>query len=88
MLAVVLVLLGLVLAGCGVWLATERPRPINLAGAVLAPIGICLALVGAGRLMSPTFWGEDGPAVRRAQSRPTANDARHRERRAPPAHEP
>jgi lysophospholipase L1-like esterase len=52
-----LILAGLPVAGAGVRLALERPRPINLAGMLLAPLGLALALAGVGRALSPSFFG-------------------------------
>lgn len=52
-----LVLVGLFAAGAGVRVALERPRPLNLAGMLLAPLGLSLALLGAGRMLSPSFFG-------------------------------
>jgi lysophospholipase L1-like esterase len=54
-----LVLAGLLVAGFGVRLALERPRPRNLAGMLLAPVGLGLALLGVGRLLSPAFFGHE-----------------------------
>jgi hypothetical protein len=61
MIGVALVALGAVAAVSGVRLALERPRPISLAGALLAPVGLALALLGAGRLVFPGFLGGDAP---------------------------
>jgi lysophospholipase L1-like esterase len=55
----VLVLAGLLVAGFGVRVALERPRPRNLAGMLLAPVGLCVALLGAGRMLSPAFFGRE-----------------------------
>ena len=55
-LGAVLVVIGLALAVVGVRLATERPRPIDLGGALLGPAGLLVALVGAGRMLSPAFF--------------------------------
>jgi lysophospholipase L1-like esterase len=52
-----LVLAGILLAGAGVRVALERGRPLNLAGMLLAPLGLCLALLGVGRMLSPSFFG-------------------------------
>jgi lysophospholipase L1-like esterase len=61
MLGLALVLAGAALAGLGVRVALERPRPMNLAGMLLAPAGLGLALLGVGRLLAPGFFGH-GPA--------------------------
>jgi lysophospholipase L1-like esterase len=55
----VLVVVGLGVAGFGVRVALERPRPRNLAGMLLAPVGLCVALLGVGRMLSPAFFGHD-----------------------------
>jgi acyl-CoA thioesterase-1 len=52
-----LVLAGIPLAGFGVRLALERPRPRNQAGMLLAPLGLALVLLGVGRMLSPSFFG-------------------------------
>jgi GDSL-like lipase/acylhydrolase family protein len=52
-----LVLVGILLAGAGARVALERPRPLNLAGMLLAPVGLALALLGVGRMLSPSFFG-------------------------------
>jgi len=54
-----LVLAGLLVAGFGVRVALERPRPRNLAGMLLAPVGLCVALLGVGRMLSPSFFGRE-----------------------------
>jgi acyl-CoA thioesterase-1 len=57
-----LVLAGIVAAGAGVRVALERPRPLNLAGMLLAPVGLGIALLGVGRMLSPVFFGRSaGP---------------------------
>jgi hypothetical protein len=48
---------GLVLATVGVRVAAERPRPASLGGALLAAVGLLVALLGAGRALSPRFFG-------------------------------
>lgn len=62
MLGFALVLVGVVLAVLGVRVALERPRPLNLAGMLLAPAGLALALLGVGRLLSPSFFGSTARA--------------------------
>jgi hypothetical protein len=57
-----LVLVGVVLAVSGVRLATERPRPANLGGMLLAPAGLLLALLGAARLVAPALGSYRLPA--------------------------
>ena len=52
-----LVASGLALTVVGVVLATGRPRPIDLAGALLAPLGLGLAFLGAARLLAPGLFG-------------------------------
>lgn len=60
-----LVLAGLGAAGFGVRVALERSRPRSLAGMLLAPVGLCVALAGVGRMLSPSFFGrEPGRALR------------------------
>jgi lysophospholipase L1-like esterase len=63
MLGIALVLVGVTLAGLGVRTALERPRPLNLAGMLLAPLGLGLALLGVGRLLSPGFFGGVAPGT-------------------------
>src|SRR4051794_18240725 len=65
MLGLALVLAGLLGAGFGVRLALERARPRNLAGMLLGPLGLCVALLGVGRLMSPSFFGREPRRVLR-----------------------
>ena len=50
-----LILVGVVTGGWGVHAAFERPRPI--VGALAAPVGVALALVGALLLFVPGFFG-------------------------------
>lgn len=57
LLGVFLIATGLALVVVGVVLATERPRPLNLAGALLAPLGLLLAFLGVARLLQPGFFG-------------------------------
>lgn len=54
-LAALMVVAGLAFVVTGLHLALSRPRPVNLAGALLAPLGLALALWGAARLLSPGF---------------------------------
>jgi hypothetical protein len=54
--AVLLVLLGLALCGYGVVLASKARRPIDLLGALLAALGLAVAVLGAGRLLSERFF--------------------------------
>jgi lysophospholipase L1-like esterase len=61
----VLVLAGILLTGAGVRVALDRGRPLALAGMLLAPLGLFLALIGVGRVLSPSFFGR-GPAGPRA----------------------
>ena len=53
-LAWMLVIVGVVTAGWGVHAAFERPRP--LLGALLGPLGIAIALLGALLLFVPRFF--------------------------------
>ncbi len=55
-LGVFLIATGLALTVTGV-LATLRPRPVNLAGALLAPLGLLIAFAGVARLLQPGFFG-------------------------------
>ena len=50
-----LVVVGVVAGGWGVYAAFERPRPI--VGALVGPLGIALALLGALLLFVPGFFG-------------------------------
>ena len=56
LLAFVLIVIGLVAAVYGALLASERHRPVDLAGALLAAAGLALALLGVGRLLSDKFF--------------------------------
>jgi hypothetical protein len=51
-----LVLFGLGAAFWGVRTASARPRPASLAGAVVAAIGLALALLGALGVARPEFF--------------------------------
>jgi hypothetical membrane protein len=55
LLAFVLIVVGLAATVYGVRLASERRRPVDLAGALLAAAGLALALLGVGRLLSERF---------------------------------
>ncbi len=55
-LAIILIVLGLALCGYGLVLTTGKRRPIDLVGAVLAAAGLAIAMLGAGRLLSPRFF--------------------------------
>jgi hypothetical protein len=55
-LAIFLVVVGLGLCGYGVTLATGRRRPIDLLGSLLAAVGLAIAALGAGRLLSERFF--------------------------------
>lgn len=61
LLGVVLIVFGGALAVVGVRLAMGRARPADLGGMVLAPLGVVVALLGAGRLLSPSFFSGEGP---------------------------
>ena len=52
---VALVIAGIVAGGWGVWSAFERPRP--WIGAIVAPIGVATALLGALLIFVPRFFG-------------------------------
>ena len=56
LLALVLIVIGLAATVYGVLLASERHRPVDLAGALLAAAGLALALLGVGRLLSDKFF--------------------------------
>lgn len=56
LLAIVLVVLGLALCGCGVVMATGMRRPIDIVGALVAASGLAIAMLGAGRLLSERFF--------------------------------
>ena len=56
LLALVLIVIGLAATVYGVLLASERRRPVDLAGALLAAAGLALALLGVGRLLSDKFF--------------------------------
>jgi len=56
LLAFVLIVIGLVGTVYGALLASERRRPVDLAGALLAAAGLALSLLGVGRLLSDKFF--------------------------------
>jgi drug/metabolite transporter (DMT)-like permease len=56
LLAFVLIVIGLVATVYGVLLASERHRPIDLAGALLAAVGLAVAMLAVGRLLSDRFF--------------------------------
>jgi drug/metabolite transporter (DMT)-like permease len=56
LLAFVFIVIGLAASLYGVLLASERHRPIDLAGALLAAAGLAAALAGVGRLLSDKFF--------------------------------
>jgi drug/metabolite transporter (DMT)-like permease len=56
LLAFVLIVVGLAATVYGVLLASERRRPVDLAGALLAAAGLALALLCVGRLLSDRFF--------------------------------
>ena len=56
LLAFVLIVVGLAATVYGVRLASERRRPVDLAGALLAAAGLASALLGVGRLLSDRFF--------------------------------
>jgi drug/metabolite transporter (DMT)-like permease len=56
LLALVLIVIGLVATVYGARLASERRRPLDLVGALLAAAGLALALLGVGRLLSDKFF--------------------------------
>ena len=56
LLAFALIAIGVVAAVYGVLLASERHRPVDLAGDLLAAAGLALALTGVGRLLSDKFF--------------------------------
>ena len=56
LLAFVSIAVGLVATVYGVLLASERHRPVDLAGALLAAAGLALALLGVGRVLSDKFF--------------------------------
>jgi len=67
------VLAGILITGLGVRVALERGRPLNLAGMLLAPLGLCLALLGVGRLLSPSFFGRERDAPRALRIMPAGD---------------
>jgi hypothetical membrane protein len=56
LLAFVLIVIGLAATVYGARLVSQRHRPIDLAGALLAAAGLALALAGVGRLLSNKFF--------------------------------
>ncbi len=56
LLAFFLIVIGLAATLYGALLASERRRPIDLAGALLAAAGLALALAGVGGLLSDKFF--------------------------------
>ncbi len=56
LLALLLVLVGLAALVYGMTLASERRRPLDLAGALMAAAGLAAALLGVGRLLSNSFF--------------------------------
>ena len=52
-----LIVAGLAVMVTGVRIATQKPRPANIGGALLAPLGLAIAFLGAARLLSPAFFG-------------------------------
>jgi hypothetical protein len=55
-LALFLIVLGLAACVWGVLLATGMRRPMDLVGALLAAVGLAVAMLGAGRLLSERFF--------------------------------
>jgi hypothetical protein len=55
-LALLLLVVGTALGAYGVMVATERRRPLDVLGALLAAAGLGTALLGAGRLLSERFF--------------------------------
>lgn len=53
--ALLLILVGVSGATWLTWLATTRPRPLDLLAALLAPIALLAALLGGVWLLVPTF---------------------------------
>ena len=51
-----LVLTGLLSCAYGIALATSRRRPLDLLGGLLAAVGLALATLGAGRMLSERFF--------------------------------
>ena len=57
MAGIALLVLGAALAGWGTRAATVAARPVDLVGALAAPVGVVLMLVGAVSLAVPGFLG-------------------------------
>ena len=55
LLAFVLIAIGSVATVYGLLLATERHRPVDLAGMLLAAAGLATALLGVGRVLADKF---------------------------------
>lgn len=53
--AIALITIGVVGAPWSLWIATTKRRPIDLLGALLAPIAIVCALIGGVWLLVPGF---------------------------------
>ena len=54
-LAIFFLLFGLWAASWGMWASFNRKPPINLLGAVMAPLGVVLALLGGVLFFVPDF---------------------------------
>jgi hypothetical protein len=48
---------GVLAAGWGIITASRRPRPFDLLGALVAPLGLVAALLGGVTLLVPGFLG-------------------------------
>ena len=66
MIGILGIVVGLVLAVMGLRLALGRRRPVNLMGMLLAPLGLLVALLGTGRLLSPEFFQRQAAARARS----------------------
>lgn len=53
---ILLVVGGLVIAAWGVVTALQAPRPRSLGGALVAAVGLALALAGGARILVPGFF--------------------------------